>query len=195
MLRKYLPPCSLPLSILVLVLSTMLLTVQESTAQRSRQQESILTDARFGIGLNTVLSVNNGFGLGFRGRVSSPVNADFSLAIGMGFTGFVLQGRDQAVFVFDPQLSGIITLPERGNFNAPALVYLMAGIGAFVPLTESSSDESGPSIHFGIGRVSSLTESSFFYEINPAVVIGSSKVEFILPFRVGIIFGGRDRLP
>lgn len=182
------------MSLVVFVLGTSLLTVQESTAQRTRpQQESILTDARFGIGLNTVLSVNNGFGIGFRGRVSSPVNADFSLAIGMGFTGFVLQGRDQAVFVFDPQLSGIITLPERRNFQSPALVYLLAGVGAFVPLTESSSEDGGPSIHFGIGRVQSLTESSFFYEINPAVVIGSQKVEFILPFRVGIIFGGRDR--
>ena len=193
MLRKYLPPCSLSLSLCALVLALSLFSVQESTAQRTTQQESILTDARFGIGLNTVLSVNNGFGIGFRGRVSSPVNADFSLAIGMGFTGFVLQGRDQAVFVFDPQLSGIITLPDRGNFTAPALTYLMAGVGAFVPLTESSSEEGGPSIHFGIGRVQSLTESSFYYEINPAFVIGSQKVEFILPFRVGIIFGGRDR--
>ena len=194
MLHKYIPSCSLSGSILVLILSTMLINVQESTAQRIDQQESILTDARFGIGLNTVLSVNNGFGIGFRGRVSTPVNPDFSLAIGMGFTGFVLQGRDQAVFVFDPQLSGIITLPDRATrFNSEALVYLMAGVGAFVPLTESSSEDGGPAIHFGIGRVSRLTVSSFFYEINPAIVIGSSKVEFILPFRVGIIFGGQER--
>jgi hypothetical protein len=119
--------------------------------------------------------------------VSSPVNADFSLAIGMGFTGFVLRGRDEASFVFDPQLSGIINIPE---INANAQVYLLAGIGAFVPLTEASSNESGPSIHFGIGRVQLLQQSSFFYEINPAVVIGETKVEFVLPFRVGIIFGG-----
>ena len=144
-------------------------------------------ETRFGVGLNTVLSVNNGFGLGFRGRVSSPVNSDFSLAIGVGFTGFVLRGRDEASFVFDPQLSGIINIPEQGNL---AQVYLLAGIGAFVPLTSASSNESGPSIHFGIGRVQSLAESSFYYEINPAVVIGETKVEFVLPFRVGIIFGG-----
>lgn len=143
-----------------------------------------LENTQFGIGLNTVLSVNNGFGLGFRGRVSSRVNQDFSLAIGMGFTGFVLRGRDEASFIFDPQLSGIISLPQ----TADAEVYLLAGIGAFVPLTQASSNESGPSIHFGIGRVQLLTDSAFFYEINPAVVIGQTKVEFVLPFRVGIIF-------
>ena len=181
--------------VLLVVLSTMHLTVFDCVAQRNRNPQPILTDARFGIGLNTVLSVNNGFGLGFRGRVSSPVNADFSLAIGLGFTGFVLQGRDQAEFVFDPQLSGIINLPATGASSTPSQVYLLAGIGAFVPFSESSSSDnsSGPSIHFGIGRVQALTESSFFYEINPAVVIGSTKVEFILPFRVGIIFGGRNR--
>ncbi len=153
--------------------------------QQSEAQTRLNT--RFGIGLNTVLSVNNGFGLGFRGRVSSPVNEDFSLAIGMGFTGFVLQGRDDASFIFDPQLSGIINIPE---INSNAQVYLLAGIGAFVPLTQASSNESGPSIHFGIGRVQLLQQSSFYYEINPAVVIGETKVEFVLPFRVGIIFGG-----
>ena len=183
----------LSLSLLLTVFSATHLTVLDSHAQRERNPSPILTDARFGIGLNSVLSVNNGFGLGFRGRVSSPVNADFSLAIGLGFTGFVLQGRDQAVFVFDPQLSGIINLPPTGATSAPSQVYLLAGIGAFVPFSESSSNDSGPSIHFGIGRVQALTESSFFYEINPAVVIGSTKVEFILPFRVGIIFGGRNR--
>ena len=144
-----------------------------------------LEKTRFGIGLNTVLSVNNGFGIGFRGRVSSRVNNDFSLAIGMGFTGFVLRGRDEASFVFDPQLSGIINLPESGGGE----VYLLAGVGAYVPLTQASSNESGPSIHFGIGRVERLTDSAFYYEINPAVVIGQTKVEFVLPFRVGIIFG------
>ena len=184
MIHQRLKSTCISLGLVLIVLGFMHHTVSESAAQSRLSR----LDTRFGIGLNTVLSVDNGFGIGFRGRVSSPVNADFSLAIGMGFTGFVLQGRDQAVFVFDPQLSGIINLPERGN--QAAQVYLLAGIGAFVPFTESSSNDSGPSIHFGIGRVQLLSESSFFYEINPAVVIGAEKVEFILPFRVGIIFGG-----
>ncbi len=171
------------LTLLVLVAtSTWMMLAQTTSAQGIRGLEN----TRFGIGLNTVLSVNNGFGLGFRGRVSSRVNSDFSLAIGMGFTGFVLRGRDEASFVFDPQLSGIINLPEVGG---GAEIYLLAGIGAYVPLTQASSNDSGPSIHFGIGRVQLLTDSAFYYEINPAVVIGQTKVEFVLPFRVGIIFG------
>ena len=167
---------------LFVIASIWTLSAQTTSAQGLRGLEN----TRFGIGLNTVLSVNNGFGLGFRGRVSSRVNRDFSLAIGMGFTGFVLRGRDEASFVFDPQLSGIINLPEAGG---GAEVYLLAGVGAYVPLTQASSNESGPSIHFGIGRVQMLTDSAFYYEINPAVVIGQTKVEFVLPFRVGIIFG------
>ena len=166
---------------LILAASISISTSNTASAQAIRGLEN----TRFGIGLNTVLSVNNGFGLGFRGRVSSRVNRDFSLAIGLGFTGFVLQGRDDASFIFDPQLSGIINLPVPGGSE----VYLLAGIGAFVPLTQASSNESGPSIHFGIGRVRMLTDSAFFYEINPAVVIGQTKVEFVLPLRVGIIFG------
>lgn len=144
-------------------------------------------ETRFGLGFNTVLSVDNGFGLGFRGRVSTPVNQDFSLAIGMGFTGFVLRGRDESSFVFDPQLSGIINIPQRGS---PAQVYLLAGVGGYIPLSSASTNESGPSIHFGIGRVEPLSQSSFYYEMNPAVIIGETRVNFVLPFRVGIIFGG-----
>ena len=151
----------------------------------ARAQGTIQT--RFGIGLNMAMSVDKGFGLGFRGRVSSPINRDFSLAIGMGFTGFVLRGRDDASFMFDPQLSGIINLPST---TSDAEIYLLAGLGAYVPLSQNtSSNESGPSIHFGIGRVQLLEESSFFYEINPAVVVGATAVQFILPFRVGLIFG------
>jgi hypothetical protein len=148
-------------------------------------QSSIQT--RFGIAMNMALSVDNGFGLGFRGRVSSPINTDFSLAIGMGFTGFVLRGRDDATFVFDPQLSGIINLPST---SPDAEIYLLAGLGAYVPISQNAgSNESGPSIHFGIGRVQLLQESSFFYEINPAVIVGETTVQFVLPFRVGLIFG------
>ncbi|MEZ4700156.1 MAG: hypothetical protein R2834_07480 [Rhodothermales bacterium] len=154
-------------------------------SQATRAQGSIKT--RFGIGMNMAMSVDNGFGLGFRGRVSSPINSDFSLAIGMGFTGFVLRGRDDASFVFDPQVSGIINLPST---TPDAEIYLLAGLGAYVPLSQNtSSNESGPSIHFGIGRVQLLQESSFFYEINPAVIVGQTAVQFILPFRVGLIFG------
>jgi hypothetical protein len=36
--------------------------------------------------------------------------------------------------------------------------------------------------------VKQLTETSFFYEINPALAIGESSVDLVLPLRVGIIF-------
>jgi hypothetical protein len=40
----------------------------------------------------------------------------------------------------------------------------------------------------GIGWVRPLNETTLFYEINPALIIGESKSTVALPFRIGIIF-------
>lgn len=140
---------------------------------------------RFGVGLNTMLSTADGFGLGFRGRASAPVNADLSLAVDLGFTGFVLEGRRNATYVFDPQASAILTLPYRPS----QVAYMLFGIGAYVPLGDDvDREESGPFLHAGIGWVHQLNETSLFYEFDPALVIGESSVEFVFPFRLGFIF-------
>lgn len=142
---------------------------------------------RFGIGFNTVLSTEDGLGLGLRFRGSAPINRDLSFAIDLGTTGFVLQGRDEATYLVDPQLSAIVTFPY-GN-GSEQLTYFMGGLGAYLPFDgDGVSDNAAPTIHLGIGRVRSLTETSFFYEFNPALAIGETSVDLILPFRVGVIF-------
>ncbi len=141
---------------------------------------------RFGLGFNTLITTADGFdfGLGIRGRASAPVNADLSVAVDLGFTGFILGGRDDASYVFDPQVSAIVTLPFQGD-RAP---YVIGGIGAYAPISDNSNSDSGPTLHLGVGWVQALNETTLFYEVNPALLIGETDVSLLLPFRLGIIF-------
>lgn len=153
-----------------------------ATAQQAELQP------RFGGGFDAVLFVGNprvirdGLGLGVRGRVSFPINADFSLAADAGFYGFILSGRDDALYIFNPQVGGILTFPALG----PAR-YLIGGLGWFAPLG-SVQAEGGPAIHGGMGWVIPLRESSLYVEANPSLVIGRARTALALPVRVGVIF-------
>lgn len=143
------------------------------------------TTPRFGLGFNTMLSSSDGFGIGFRGRASAPVNRDLSIGIDVGFTGFVLNGRRNADYVFDPQLSAIINLPARNDQAG----YVLFGLGGYVPVgRDTERQQNGPTVHLGLGWVRALQETSLFYEINPALIIGESSVDIAIPLRIGIIF-------
>jgi hypothetical protein len=143
---------------------------------------------RFGGGFDAILFVGNprvvrdGLGLGVRGRVSFPINADFSLAADAGFYGFVLGGRDDALYVFNPQVAGIVTFPALGQAR-----YLLGGLGWYAPLG-SVPAEGGPAIHGGMGWVIPLRETSLYVEANPALVIGRARTALALPVRIGVIF-------
>jgi hypothetical protein len=139
---------------------------------------------RVGLGFNALLTADEGLGLGLRGRASAPVTADLSLAIDMGFAGFIFKGRDEATYVFDPQLSAIVTFPPQGR----QAFYLLAGIGAYTPISQAYRGETGPTVHFGLGRVQLLRETQLFYEFNPTLVVGERNVDVVLPFRIGVIF-------
>lgn len=143
------------------------------------------TSPRFGLGFNSMLSSADGFGIGFRGRASAPVNLDLSIAIDVGFTGFVLGGRRNADYIFDPQLSAIINLPQSEDRAG----YILFGLGGYVPVGRDAEDEqSGPTIHIGLGWVRALHETSLFYEIDPALIIGEQRVDIAIPLRIGVIF-------
>jgi len=144
---------------------------------------------RFGVGFDALLSIasgdvlDDGFGLGVRGRASFPVNADFSVAVGGGFAGFLLGGRDDATYLFNPQVSGILTLPPSRNWAR----YLVGGFGGYFPLGASDA-EGGPALHLGLGWVRPLQQSSLYVEIDPSLIIGETRTAFVLPARVGVIF-------
>ena len=138
---------------------------------------------RFGVGLNSLLS-SQGFGLGVRGRVSAPLNTDLSLALDLGLTGFFLRGRDDASYVFDPQASAIINVP----FVSERFNYLLVGLGGYVAFESGGDTTGGPTVHFGIGKARVLNETTLFYEIVPALIIGESRLGIAVPLRIGIIF-------
>jgi hypothetical protein len=137
-----------------------------------------------GVAFNALLSSTEGLGIGLRIRASSPINSDLSLAFGGGISGFILQGRDDASYVFDPQVSMIITIPRARN----AGTYMLGGFGAYLPFGNGSNGEAGPLIHFGVGWVQQLSETTVFYEVDPGLVVGSTSVSISLPVRVGVIF-------
>jgi hypothetical protein len=111
------------------------------------------------------------------------VKSDLSLAFGTAFVGHVFEGRDDAIYVVDPQFSVIVTLP--GEQRVP---YFMAGMGAYLPLSEDADADASPFFHVGVGWVWALEESTLFLEFDPGLSIEKDGVAGIFPVRAGFIF-------
>ncbi len=171
-------PARLAAFSLALLFAALMLAAGAPAAQA---QES---NTRFGLGVGATASTVDGLGLGVRARVSAPLSRDLSLAADVGATGFILGGTEDAVTVLDPQVSAIINLPVRGD----QLSYVMAGVGAHVPLANTERSESGPTLHAGYGRVYALQDNSIYWEVNPALLVGDDSVDLLVPVRLGIIF-------
>lgn len=163
------------------LLFALLLGVLAAAPQTLQAQD---LSPRYGFGLNGLLSTEDGVGIGLRTRVSAPVNTDFSVAVDLGLTGFILGGTEDAVSLFDPQISAIVNLPMRGNY----LTYVLGGVGAHVPVSNPDDSEAGPTVHLGLGRVQTLTDTSIFYEVDPTLLIGGDSVDLLIPVRLGVIF-------
>ncbi len=158
--------------------------IAQSTIPLARaQDEAQARTSQFGISLNTLYSTEHGVGMGFRGRAAIPINADISTALELGLAGFVFEGWKGADYLFDPQISLIITPPPT-RLRA---TYFFFGMGGYLPLA-GNKDLSGPTIHIGVGRVHGFGESAMFYEISPTLIIGSDRLGFLAPFRIGLIF-------
>jgi len=139
---------------------------------------------RYGLGVQLMGStVDNNIGPGFRFRVSAPLTRDVSLGFGSSFTGYILEGRDEASYAVDPQASLIVTLPGSGQES----LYVMTGAGAYLPFGATNAT-SGPTFHLGLGKVWLLRQSSFFFELDPALYVGEDATSVIIPVRVGVIF-------
>ena len=90
-------------------------------------------------------------------RIAFPLNADLSISAGASFVNYVFQGRDGAAYFISPSISLIVTM----NTEAPRSPYLVAGLGAYLPLAgDTEKDESGPIVEAGIGWVFGLQATS-----------------------------------
>lgn len=140
-------------------------------------------DSRFGLGVHVLGSTANGnVGPGLHFRASTPLNADVSLALGSGLTGFIFGGRDDAAFAFDPQVSAIVSFSQTSTQTS----YVLGGAGAYVPFGDTDTD-SGPTFNLGLGRAWLLEQSSFFFEFSPGFLVGERSTTLVLPLRVGVI--------
>lgn len=139
--------------------------------------------SRFGLGFHLLGSTASEYaGPGLHFRASTALNKDVSLALGSGLTGFIFQGRDDAAFALDPQLSAIVSFSTANAQN----LYVLGGAGAYVPFGNINT-ESGPTFNLGIGRAWLLQESSLYFEFNPGLLVGEKKTHFVLPLRLGVI--------
>lgn len=164
------------------LLPLLLLTLPLAAPRAATAQEPELR-IRYGLGLNGLIDTDDGFGLGLRTRLSTPINSDLSAALDLGLTGFVFQGRDEASYVFDPQASLIVTLaPSNGK-----ALYILTGLGLYVPLSDDDRN-TDPTIHLGLGQVQRLNDTTIYYEIDPALLIREQNVRLVIPLRLGLIF-------
>jgi len=155
------------------------------------QAQTADTPARFspriGFGFTPTLTIDSEkpVALGLHARMSYPVTADFSIGAGVGLTGFILQGRDDAEYYLTPKALGIVTL-DATNIRSP---YVLFGLGGYLPIGENTEKGAGgPTLYGGIGWALSLSaQTSVYFEILPALVIGSETTSLILPLNVGVV--------
>ncbi len=142
---------------------------------------------RFGIGTGLVLNPSNDsiaddeVGLAVLIRLSKPVNADVSLAAGVGLFAFAFNGTEHADYVVNPQVSLVVTLGGEKRFP-----YLLAGVGGLFPT--DSAENAQFAIHIGYGWIWPMKSASAFFEINPSLAFQANSTTIILPLRIGLIF-------
>ena len=140
---------------------------------------------RFGVGFDVVGALPgqdllpDGVGVGLRGRVALPVNADLSVAGGLGVSANLFEGRADTDYVLNPQASLIVTLPGSSSAR-----YVLGGFGGFLPFDGGG----GPSLHAGFGWAIPLNETSIYFELNPSLVVGSEETGVVVVGRTGVIF-------
>lgn len=123
-----------------------------------------------------------GIAIGLRGRVALPLNADLSLAGSVGVASTLFAGgTSEADWLLSPQVSLIVTTPQRGN----SARYFLGGFGGLMPL---NGDPGGFALHGGVGWAIPLRETSVYVEVDPALIIGEVETTFAVPLRAGVIF-------
>jgi hypothetical protein len=153
--------------------------VSDSLAQEMR--------AKFGLGVGMVANptdddlADDDIGLSVIGRISKPLNTDVSLAGTLGFYAFAFNGTETADYIFNPELSLVVTLNGYSRFP-----YLLVGAGGLFPT--DGDEEARFGAHAGYGLAWPLTSVSVFLEAKPTIAFQESGTTFVIPVTVGMIF-------
>jgi len=143
------------------------------------------------VGLSTELIMNpfideltdRTAGIGIRGRVGFGFNDDLSLGVGLGVVSFIFDGTSNAEHIINPQLSLIVSLPGTRRFP-----YIFGGVGSIFRTGGDLSSRTFLNLHVGYGLAFPLSESTFFFEIDPQLIVMSESSNLLIPLRVGVIF-------
>ncbi len=161
----------------LILLVTLFVVITDTEAQALRP--------RLGFGLSVVAgTTDQAIGVGIDLRTAWVINQDLSIGVSANFVNHILDGREGAAYFFHPNAAAIITL-NSANARSP---YLILGLGGNLPLGGTAdTDESGPSIHAGLGWAFALQSTSLYLEVTPIMTVVQSAVEFQLPARFGVI--------
>ena len=140
---------------------------------------------KVGFGLSGVASTQDPpIAMGFDLRVSWPINSDLSVAPGVGVMGFVFEGRANASYFFAPNVSAIVTLTA----DNPRSPYFIGGLGGYMAVGNSdNNDESGPTVHAGLGWTWLMESTAVYLEVSPMLVIARNSANVLLPVRFGVV--------
>lgn len=112
-----------------------------------------------------------------------PIVGGLSVVGGAGFSAFLLEGRVDGTYTFDPELTLKFTLPSRSK----GANTVFGGGGYHLPFG-TGAGTADPTVHLGVGRIWTLQESTLFVNISPTVIIREETVSMSLPLRAGVVF-------
>ena len=113
----------------------------------------------------------------------AQVAGRYSIAVGTGFSSYILEGRRSGTYTLAPKLSFKITRPSR---SLGANTFSVGG-GYHLPFGQRDVGR-GPTVHFGIGRLWALRETTLFVDLRPTAVIRDETISLLLPLRAGVVF-------
>ena len=171
--------------LLTCLIALVLLAVPTAEAQ-VEGTEPARPAMRFGFGFTATMTTDfaNPVGPGLHARLAIPVNQDLSFAAGGSIAGFVLGGREEAVYYAAPQVLAIVTL----NATLPRSPYVLFGLGGHLPFYgPENNSQSGPVLTGGIGWALVLQQSSVYFEVLPGLVVARKAAKLTLPINIGVI--------
>jgi len=120
---------------------------------------------------------------GFHLDAQLPITGGFSLVGGAGLSAFLLEGRTNGTYTFDPELTLKVTLPSRSK----GATTVFGGAGYHIPFGPVI-EGGGPTVHLGVGRIWTLRESTLFVDLVPTVVVHEQSIGVLMPLRAGVVF-------
>lgn len=128
-------------------------------------------------------SIERSVAPGFHLDAQLPIVRGLSIVGGAGMSAFILEGRVDGTYTFDPELTLKITLPSASK----GANTVFGGVGYHIPFG-ADAVEAAPTVHLGLGRIWTLRESTLFVDVSATAVVRTETIGLLMPLRAGIVF-------